>query len=423
MVGKHIILDDDYYQRRFYCFGGDGGGGGGGGNDGPQTNPGSRERGREDSIGSITVVDRTNPAAMRQREQDYVSDRLNTTNEKFAEMARSPAFREAQKSEQQAVKTSMLLAGGYGGADPGPSTAPPYLPTMTDRQMLAASANPNLNPFPAPSAAVTAALTPTVSPGSNNAEQAELVRQLVENAAEQSLEQGGGTDILDSVESVPGRNDPGSGFFADAYDALYGTPDPNDDPVTAPGTAVGSIFGASPVMNLFGGNTPDPADAAAFNVGQLQRMAQATGTGTVNPETGAVTGVQAGRGTLSMNPFGGVVYSGVNDPTYTGAFQNLVRGTAGLNGTENDRPSDNQTAMQPADAPMDPGTTTPEQIDDLAVNYLQNPYYLYSGQGNLFQPYGYAGNTLVDLLQTRNMRMPDQAAPNLGLFGNLRDFS
>ena len=52
------------------CYKGDGGGGGG--NDGPQTNPGSRERGRGDSIGSIGVVDRTNPAEMRQREQDYV---------------------------------------------------------------------------------------------------------------------------------------------------------------------------------------------------------------------------------------------------------------------------------------------------------------------------------------------------------------
>jgi hypothetical protein len=43
--------------------------------------------------------------------------------------------------------------------------------------------------------------------------------------------------------------------------------------------------------------------------------------------------------------------------------------------------------------------------------------------GNLFQPYGYAPNTLVDLLQTRNMTMPDQAAPNLNLFGNPTDFT
>ena len=366
------------------CYKGDGGGDTGSGADSPApvTNPGSRERGRGDSIGSISVVDRTNPAEMRQREQDYVSDRLNTTNEKFAEMARSPAFREAQRLEQEAVETEMALLGGYGGADPGPSTAPPYLPTMTDRQMLAASA---------------------ASPGLGNADQAELVRQLAGGEA---------TQPVSAVMGPAGRQDPGSGFFADAYDELYGG--------TAPGTALGTILGAGPVSGLFGGNTPDPADAAAFNVGQLERMG-----GVRDPQTGAITGATAGPGTLNMNRFGMVTYSGVNDPNYTGAFQNLVRGTAGLNGTENDRPSDNQMAMQPTAPaePMDPGTTTPEQIDDLAVNYLQNPFFLYSGQGNLFQPYGYAPNTLVDLLQTRNMQMPGQAAPNLGLFGNPRDFS
>jgi hypothetical protein len=415
MVGKHLILDDDYYQRRFYCFGGDGGGGGGGGggNDSPQTNPGSRERGRG--------AEPARPAPSRPSRPDYNPD--NNTN---------------RPSDNQ---SSGNQGGGNQGSgnQPTPITAAPTRPSgqnfsarptpaqnlttmvadavaasqtpapMTDRQMLAASAQAP-NPVAAPSAGVT----PTVSPGSGNAEQAEMVRQLVENAAQQSIEQGGGTDILDSVESVPGRNEPGSGFFADAYDELYGG--------TAPGTAVGSILGASPVMSLFGGNTADPADAAAFNVGQLQRMAEATGTGTVNPQTGAVTGVQAGPGTLSMNPFGGVVYSGINDPNYSGPFEGLVRGTSGDNQAGGDRPSDNVT-QQPANQPMDPGTTTPEQIDDLAVNYLQNPFYLYSGQGNLFQPYGYAGNTLVDLLQTRNMRMPGQAAPNLGLFGNPRDFS
>jgi len=61
--------------------------------------------------------------------------------------------------------------------------------------------------------------------------------------------------------------------------------------------------------------------------------------------------------------------------------------------------------------------------DDLASNYLQNPYYGYSGQGNLYQPYGYAQNTLVDLLRTRNMTQPQQRAANLGLFGNPGDFS
>jgi hypothetical protein len=60
---------------------------------------------------------------------------------------------------------------------------------------------------------------------------------------------------------------------------------------------------------------------------------------------------------------------------------------------------------------------------ELASDYLQNPFYLYSGIGNQYQPYGYAQNTLVDLLRTRNMTQPQQRAANLGLFGNPGDFS
>ena len=121
------------------------------------------------------------------------------------------------------------------------------------------------------------------------------------------------------------------------------------------------------------------------------------------------------QGVTHQGLFGGTVYSGNT------AFDPF--GTADTSSdNEDNRPGTNAMTQQ-AQAPMDAGTTTPEQIDDLAVNYLQNPFYLYSGQNNLFQPYGYAGNTLVDLLQTRNMQMPGQAAPNLGLFGNPRDFS
>ena len=364
-----------------------------------------------DGAGSDNV-DRSNPAEMRAREQQFENrvirefnqgkdepDQLQVGSAQARDAFAEVVNRQLQEPDSQADRIRGLEDAALQRqvAEMPVRSMPPAGPPLTDRQMLAA---------PIPFAA-----QPERAP--NN--QAELVRQLAG---------GEPTEPVSAVMGPAGRQDPRSGFFADVYDALY-RENPDDDPVTAPGTALGTILGASPVASLFGGNTPDPADAAAFNVGQLQRMAEATGTGTVNPETGAVTGVQAGRGTLSMNPFGGVVYSGMYDPNYTGAFQNLVRGTAGLNGTENDRPSDNQTAMQPAAPaePMDPGTTTPEQIDDLAINYLQNPFYLYSGQGNLFQPYGYAGNTLVDLLQTRNMQMPGQAAPNLGLFGNPRDFS
>ena len=76
--------------------------------------------------------------------------------------------------------------------------------------------------------------------------------------------------------------------------------------------------------------------------------------------------------------------------------------------------------------PIDPvqdDPTDPILSDQLASDYLQNPYYLYSGIGNQYQPYGYAQNTLVDLLRTRNMTQPQQRAANLGLFGNPGDFS
>jgi len=73
--------------------------------------------------------------------------------------------------------------------------------------------------------------------------------------------------------------------------------------------------------------------------------------------------------------------------------------------------------------PVQDDPTDPVISDELASDYLQNPFYLYSGQNNLYQPYGYAANTLVNLLRTRNMTQPQQAAANLGLFGNPGDFS
>ena len=253
---------------------------------------------------------------------------------------------------------------------------------------------------PAPPATVSAAPPPVN-------DSAEMARQLIENAANQSIASGIDREILDSVPGAAGRRDAGSGFFADAYDELYGG--------TAPGTSIGALLGAGPLGAFT--NQPDPADAAAFNVGQLQALG-----GVRDPQTGAITGARAGPGTLNMNRFGMVTYSGLPDPNYTGAFQNLVRGNTGTMSSE-DTDDGGQMAQQMAPAPVDPGTTTPEQIDDLAINYLRNPYYLYGGAGNLFQPYGYAPGTMVDLLQTRGMTMPDQAAPNLNLFGNPRDFA
>ena len=96
-------------------------------------------------------------------------------------------------------------------------------------------------------------------------------------------------------------------------------------------------------------------------------------------------------------------------------------GNAGGNGSDNNDPNIIRRRMAGEVIPEE--ELDPVLSDDLAVNYLQDPYYLYSGQGNLYQPYGYAQNTLVDLLRTRNLTQPQQAAANLGLFGNPGDFS
>ena len=98
--------------------------------------------------------------------------------------------------------------------------------------------------------------------------------------------------------------------------------------------------------------------------------------------------------------------------------------TTNVNMNMGDDGGNEQTIIRrnPSD-PVQDDPTDPPILDDLAVNYLQNPFYLYSGQGNLYQPYGYAANTLVDLLRTRNLTQPQQRAANLGLFGNPGDFS
>jgi len=192
---------------------------------------------------------------------------------------------------------------------------------------------------------------------------------MVRTAAAESLSRPNRPDPV-TPTMAPGRRDPMSGFYAQAYDELYGG--------EAPGTTLNRIFGGGIVGEIF--NAPDPADSAAFAFGQRQRMQQ--------------------------------------DPTFVPATSNVAM-TGGGGGGSDERAA---PPAAPAD-PADPGTTTPEVIDDLAANYLLNPFYLYSGTGNLYQPYGYAGGTLVDLLQTRGMTQPQQAAPTLNIFGNPRDFA
>ena len=121
--------------------------------------------------------------------------------------------------------------------------------------------------------------------------------------------------------------------------------------------------------------------------------------------------------------FGGMsLLSGVlpNVTTYTGLNAGNPFGDPTIGSDENNEPEIIRRRMSAETVPIE--EERPPVSDDLAVNYLQSPNYLYSGMGNLYQPYGYANNTLVDLLRTRNLTQPQQAAANLGLFANPGDF-
>ncbi|MDA9632167.1 hypothetical protein N9S98_00380 [Alphaproteobacteria bacterium] len=174
--------------------------------------------------------------------------------------------------------------------------------------------------------------------------------------------------------------------------------------------------------NLTGGLFPAIDAIAGFrsqgvlndlNRGQVpdfQGPRDAQGRLTISGTTGQGFGMASPDGLLKgYEPFSPVI------PT-----TNVNMNMGGDDGGDN-----NQQAIirrNPSD-PVQDDPTDPVISDELASDYLQNPFYLYSGQNNLYQPYGYAANTLVNLLRTRNMTQPQQAAANLGLFGNPGDFS
>ena len=124
---------------------------------------------------------------------------------------------------------------------------------------------------------------------------------------------------------------------------------------------------------------------------------------------------------------GGTVLKGMlgDVTTYTGLNEGNPFGDPTIGDSNDSNDIDNEIIRRRMSAETVPieEEVDPVLSDDLALNYLQEPYYGYSGQGNLYQPYGYAQGTLVDLLRTRNLTQPQQAAANLGLFGNPGDFS
>ena len=226
-------------------------------------------------------------------------------------------------------------------------------------------------------------------------------------------------------------------FFGDAYQDLYGQ--------NARGTALNTVMQGGPLSQLAAAylNTPSPREQAAMTAGEMFSLARQgmspkqeaglmSGTSPMfDPATGTFTDVPIGGtgGTMSTGFLGAPVYSGRPDPNYVNednpAFQRQVRGNFG---DEQDRGDGGQTVNvfgQPTSTGMadeNAAATGAIPSSELALNYLQNPFYAYSGFGNQYSPYGYANNTLVDLLQTRNLTQPGQA-DTLGLFGNPTDFS
>ncbi len=253
--------------------------------------------------------------------------------------------------------------------------------------------------------------------------------------------------LIESLQSIPAGSIKGSytggtpkdNFYADAYNKNRGRGGIFDGPPRGTnfakfGSAIASSAIPTAIRGIFGGPPPRGGeDEAAFQAGQMFSLATkgmdkseevglfGGSNDMFDPETGTFTDVPVGSrgGTLSSSIFGPPVYSGNFDPNYSGPFEDLVNPPEN-EGNGGDDVSQNQPNILP---PVDDGTGSPGQIpsDELALNYLRNPYYAYSGFGNQYNPYGYAQGTLVDLLQTRGMTQPQQA-DTLGLFGNPRDF-
>ena len=181
--------------------------------------------------------------------------------------------------------------------------------------------------------------------------------------------------------------------------------------------AVAQAYQAPPrepgIMGFLGYNTPKVAlDTAQSMAGQF--MMPRISSALENPNMTAVYGAN-NRVTGAADQYG-----------------NLIEGTDPMNSLglmDGGGSGDDQMAsiMPPIDDGSGGGGGGGGGIgeipsDELAIDYLQNPYYAYSGFGNQYNPYGFAQGTMVDLLQSRGMTQPRQA-DTLGLFGNPRDFA
>ena len=182
-----------------------------------------------------------------------------------------------------------------------------------------------------------------------------------------------------------------------------------------------SFFDNNPMSTVV--DAPFTSRSADINVGpgdifglreQIGKKLSQGGTAVTN-NMGQIVGA------TGQTPMFGIPFL-PNVTTYTGRNEFNPFGDPTIGDDDNNEPEIIRRRMSAETVPTEK-ELDPVLSDDLAVNYLQSPNFLYSGMGNLYQPYGYANNTLVDLLKTRNMTQPQQRAANLGLFGNPGDFS
>lgn len=219
--------------------------------------------------------------------------------------------------------------------------------------------------------------------------------------------------------------------------------------------ALNNAMNAAPNLGAPAGNVEAPRFDGANNVLARQRLAEQLGRAQAytpparEPGIRGIVGYNTPQVALNMLQsqatqfMGPRISTALEDPTMspvygyggrvTGAadqYGNLIEGTdpmdslgGGFGGGESD---DQMASIMP---PVDDGSggggggggIGEIPSDELAINYLQNPFYAYSGFGNQYNPYGYATGTMVDLLQSRGMTQPQQA-DTLGLFANPRDF-
>ena len=280
--------------------------------------------------------------------------------------------------------------------------------------------------------------------------------QAAAEAQARSLSSGSSSDgaapssqsLIESLQSIPAGSIKGSytggtpkdNFYADAYNKNRGRGGIFDGPPRGTtfqniGSAVNNSLVPTALRGIFGGTPPRGGeDEAAFQKGQMFGLARQGMTpeeevglfggssSMFDPDTGTFTDVPVGSmgGTLSTSFIGTPVYSGRRDPDYSGPFEDLVNPEEDLGGGGEIEMG--RSILPPLNDGSGGSGIGEIPSDALAIDYLQNPYYAYSGFGNQYNPYGFASGTLVDLLQTRGMTQPQQA-DTLGLFGNPRDFA